>query len=431
MTHICVGNTTIIGSDNGLSPGRRQAINWTNAGILSIGPLGTNFSENLIEIYLHSRKCISIYRLDNSGILSRPQCFNSGDTSIRAITTGYHFHVLSVVTRWREFVSVLFVFQDGGCLSLPCIVCIPGWRMFVTAMYCLYSRMAGVCHCHVLSVFQDGGCLSLPCIVCIPGWRMFVTAMYVLYSRMADVCHCHVFSVFQDGGCSRRDERHRGREASHQQCQLCGALWARGPWGPAPARRHHQGAAPSASGMLPHARAGVRAGSGLLPHAAHRGRGRGHPDPHPSVRLPGGLPARQLELRGHPAQTQGALGLPLVRHTTAAHPHPLALQAGVTCGPTCADLLGHRGYQYRLPPVHRLRDPACERADHRQVGGVCARRGEWSYPLYLPTCGGTSQPVLGAAYERRAPQGAPLSHPVCQLPWKTTRRSSRTLLQLL
>ena len=26
MTHICVGNLTIIGSDNGLSPGRRQAI---------------------------------------------------------------------------------------------------------------------------------------------------------------------------------------------------------------------------------------------------------------------------------------------------------------------------------------------------------------------------------------------------------------------
>ena len=38
------------GSDNGLSPGWRQAIIWTNAGILLIGPLGTNFSEILIEI---------------------------------------------------------------------------------------------------------------------------------------------------------------------------------------------------------------------------------------------------------------------------------------------------------------------------------------------------------------------------------------------
>ena len=51
VTHICVGNLTIIGSDNGLSPGRRQAIIWTNAGILLIGPLGTNFSEILVGIH--------------------------------------------------------------------------------------------------------------------------------------------------------------------------------------------------------------------------------------------------------------------------------------------------------------------------------------------------------------------------------------------
>ena len=50
MTHICVGKLTNIGSDYGLSPGRRQAITWTNAGILLIGPLGTNFSEILIGI---------------------------------------------------------------------------------------------------------------------------------------------------------------------------------------------------------------------------------------------------------------------------------------------------------------------------------------------------------------------------------------------
>ena len=37
VTHICVGEITIIGSDNGLSPGRCQAIIWTNAGILLIG----------------------------------------------------------------------------------------------------------------------------------------------------------------------------------------------------------------------------------------------------------------------------------------------------------------------------------------------------------------------------------------------------------
>ena len=50
VTHICVSKLTIIGSDNGLSPERRQAIICTNAGILSIRILGTNFSEILSEI---------------------------------------------------------------------------------------------------------------------------------------------------------------------------------------------------------------------------------------------------------------------------------------------------------------------------------------------------------------------------------------------
>ena len=55
-THICVSKLTIIGSDNGLSPGRCQAIIWTNAGILLIGPLGTHFSEMLSEIHAFSFK---------------------------------------------------------------------------------------------------------------------------------------------------------------------------------------------------------------------------------------------------------------------------------------------------------------------------------------------------------------------------------------
>ena len=52
VTPICVSKLIIIGSDNGLSPGRRQAIIWTSAGILLIGPMGTNFIEILIEIYI-------------------------------------------------------------------------------------------------------------------------------------------------------------------------------------------------------------------------------------------------------------------------------------------------------------------------------------------------------------------------------------------
>ena len=52
VSHICVRESGIsIGSDNGLSPARRQAITWANAGLLSIGPLGTKCSDILIEIH--------------------------------------------------------------------------------------------------------------------------------------------------------------------------------------------------------------------------------------------------------------------------------------------------------------------------------------------------------------------------------------------
>ena len=71
VTHICVSNLTIIASDNGLSPGRRQAIIWTNAEILLIGHLGTNFSETLIEILIFSFKKM---HLKVSSAKRRPFC---------------------------------------------------------------------------------------------------------------------------------------------------------------------------------------------------------------------------------------------------------------------------------------------------------------------------------------------------------------------
>ena len=55
-THMWVSTLTIIGLDNGLSPDRRQAIIWTNAGLLIIGASGTNFSEILTKIHTFSFK---------------------------------------------------------------------------------------------------------------------------------------------------------------------------------------------------------------------------------------------------------------------------------------------------------------------------------------------------------------------------------------
>ena len=72
MTLICVGKLTIIGSDNGLSLGRRKAIIWTNAGILFIEPLGTNFSEILIDIQSFS---FNKMYLKMASVKWRPFCF--------------------------------------------------------------------------------------------------------------------------------------------------------------------------------------------------------------------------------------------------------------------------------------------------------------------------------------------------------------------
>ena len=60
VTHICGSDLSIIGSDNGLSPGWRQAITWTNAGILLLGSLRTNFNEIFIEIHMISVKKIHL-----------------------------------------------------------------------------------------------------------------------------------------------------------------------------------------------------------------------------------------------------------------------------------------------------------------------------------------------------------------------------------
>ena len=81
MTHICVSNLTNIGSDNGLSPDRRQAIIWTIARILLIGPFRTNFSEILIKILAFSFKKmhLKVSISEMVAILSRPQCVNIQD----------------------------------------------------------------------------------------------------------------------------------------------------------------------------------------------------------------------------------------------------------------------------------------------------------------------------------------------------------------
>ena len=141
VKHICVGKLTIIGSDNGLSPERHQAIIWTNAAILLIGPLGTNFSEILIEIQtfslkkirlkMSSAKCCS-FRLGlnvltlvlvMTCVLTAPshymiQCWLATENSIGfrlgAISDGY----IEDITQWnvfQNFASVWYLYWYPQC----------------------------------------------------------------------------------------------------------------------------------------------------------------------------------------------------------------------------------------------------------------------------------------------------------------------------
>ena len=102
VTHICVGNLTIIGSDNGLSPGQRQAIIRTNAGVVLIGPLGRNFNEILIEICTFSFKEM---HLKMSSGKWRPSCLG-----LNVLRTNSYF---SSTIETTKFLSSLF--SDTWC----------------------------------------------------------------------------------------------------------------------------------------------------------------------------------------------------------------------------------------------------------------------------------------------------------------------------
>ena len=102
VTHICVSKLTIIGPDNSLTSGRRQAIIWTNAGILWIWSLGTNFSEILIEKYTFSFKKMHLHMSSGKW---RPFCLG--------LNVIWHYElghvILTVITRTAISVSYIYV----------------------------------------------------------------------------------------------------------------------------------------------------------------------------------------------------------------------------------------------------------------------------------------------------------------------------------
>ena len=73
-------NQVSIGLDNGLSPIRRQTIIWTNAGLLSVRPLGTNKLQWILnqntKLFIHENASENIV-CEKAAILS------GGDGTIR------------------------------------------------------------------------------------------------------------------------------------------------------------------------------------------------------------------------------------------------------------------------------------------------------------------------------------------------------------
>ena len=102
---IYVGKLTIIGSDNGLSPGRRQAIIWTNAGIFLNPTLWTNFSETLIEIHTFSLKKINAFEkvCEMAAILSRPQSMFRQTNDSQMITKWDKIYLFTNIQQNRNY----------------------------------------------------------------------------------------------------------------------------------------------------------------------------------------------------------------------------------------------------------------------------------------------------------------------------------------
>ena len=164
VTHICVGNLTIIGSDNGLSPGWRQAITWTNVGILLIGRLGTNISEMLIEIHTFSFKKI---HLKMSSGKWRPFCLglnvlkHCGYKLVIHLNVDTNSHELCVAVmnarRAKYFAKLEHIqFSLSGSLDIP----YPVWKSWLalinsisllgSSLVCVVSLVCSVHVCDVI-----------------------------------------------------------------------------------------------------------------------------------------------------------------------------------------------------------------------------------------------------------------------------------------
>ena len=166
VTHICLSKLTIIGSDNGLSPGRHQAITWTNAGILFIRALRIHFSEIVSEIHTFSFQkihlkmssakwrqfCLDLNLLTRWGRTKRADIFVDEifNTSCDRYTGYISFHFLGIFpfSWWNVLLSFIVY------LHMQIILC---WIWFLYG----YKTMVKIMKVYYFMKWIDGSIILL------------------------------------------------------------------------------------------------------------------------------------------------------------------------------------------------------------------------------------------------------------------------------
>ena len=133
--HKCVSKLTIIGSDNGLLPGPRQAIVWTNAWLLLTGPLGTNFNEILIKIHIFLFKKM---HLKMASVKWRPYCAS-----------------VNVLIETRMTISMTYMYQQASM----------HWCRYdiFTVAFCLFSLSVTKLQIIMATPLQKSICYKMIC----------------------------------------------------------------------------------------------------------------------------------------------------------------------------------------------------------------------------------------------------------------------------
>ena len=138
--HICISKIIIIDSGNGLSPVWCLAIIWSNAGILLIGALGTNFNEILFEIRKFSFKKM---HLKMSSVKWQLFCLGLNVlTSADPVLTWYMNLIITVsadvlppmVLGHQQVLCSLNVFFFKVCLPFNYLDCIFCWTDDINQM---------------------------------------------------------------------------------------------------------------------------------------------------------------------------------------------------------------------------------------------------------------------------------------------------------